>query len=52
MFINRTYVKQLNGFYTTFFFFFFFDIKKKKKVIYEMLFEEVKEMLIFIAIIL
>jgi len=52
MFINRTYVKQLNGFYTTFFFFFFFYIKKKKKVIYEMLFEEVKEMLIFIAIIL
>jgi len=52
MFINRTYVKQLNGFYTTFFFFFFFDIKNKEKVIYEMLFEEVKEMLIFIAIIL
>jgi len=35
-----------------FFFFFFFDIKNKEKVIYEMLFEEVKEMLIFIAIIL
>jgi len=47
VFITRTYVKELNSFYTT-----FSILKNKEQEAYKILFEKLKKILIYVTIIL